>query len=320
MSLSPDHKSPALEPGVSVVIPVYQSAKILPTLVSEIAGPLAALKRPFEVILVIDGSPDDSGIVAADLSTHTDWLHSIQLTRNYGQHNALLAGIRAAKYDTTITMDDDLQHPPSQLANLLQALTLNIDVVYGYPKRQTHGLARDMASWVTKLILQRAMGAETAKNISAFRAFRTRVREGFAGYNHPFVNLDVLLTWGTNRFSAIAIDHAPRREGVSNYTFGKLIKHSVNMLTGFSVLPLQIASLVGFTFTLFGIVILFYVIAIYMIKGGSVPGFPFLASMIALFAGAQLFALGIMGEYLARIHFRSMNKPSYVIAPDNEPS
>jgi undecaprenyl-phosphate 4-deoxy-4-formamido-L-arabinose transferase len=167
---------------------------------------------------------------------------------------------------------------------------------------------------VTKLALQNAMGSETARSVSAFRAFRTSVRDAFGGYHGPFVSIDVLLTWGTTRFSAVEVRHDPRKEGTSNYTFRSLLSHAVNMMTGFSTLPLQVASIIGFSFAMFGVVILAYVIGRTWINGGSVPGFPFLASIVAIFSGAQMFALGIMGEYLARMHFRLMQKPTYVVA------
>ena len=123
----------------------------------------------------------------------------------------------------------------------------------------------------------------------------------------------MLLTWGTNRFAATRVRHAARKQGVSGYTFRKLFRHAMNMMTGFTTVPLQIASLVGFTFTVFGFGVLLYVLIKYLVYGNPVPGFPFLASIVALFSGAQLFALGIIGEYLARMHFRSMQKPPYVV-------
>ncbi len=247
------------------------------------------------------------------LSSEYELLGGINLMRNYGQHNALLCGIRAARYEVIVTMDDDLQHPPEEIPKLLDKLAEGYDVVYGTPQKEQHGFWRDMASQVTKLALQNAMGSETACNVSAFRAFRTRVRDAFANYQGPFVSIDVLLTWGTTRFAAVPVRHDPRRMGVSNYTFRKLVTHAFNMMTGFSVLPLQLASLIGFAFTLFGLGVLVYVIGRYLIQGGSVPGFPFLASVVAIFSGAQLFALGIIGEYLARMYFRMMERPTYTV-------
>jgi undecaprenyl-phosphate 4-deoxy-4-formamido-L-arabinose transferase len=139
------------------------------------------------------------------------------------------------------------------------------------------------------------------------------LRDGFQEYRSPSVSIDVLLAWTTTRFTAIKVRHVERAKGVSGYTPGKLIRHAVNLMTGFSTLPLQIASVVGFVFMLFGFSVLAYVLANYAIRGGAVPGFTFLASLIAIFSGAQLFAMGIFGEYLARMHFRTMDRPSYLI-------
>ncbi|PJF34391.1 MAG: glycosyltransferase, partial [Candidatus Thermofonsia Clade 1 bacterium] len=256
---------------------------------------------------------DQSWTVIQALAERHAWITGIDLMRNYGQHNALLCGIRAAKHAVIVTMDDDLQHPPAEIPKLLAELAKGYDVVYGTPIQEQHGLWRDLASQVTKLALQSAMGIQTARKVSAFRAFRSEIRRAFAHYNSPYVSIDVLLTWGTTRFSAIAVEHAPRRFGKSNYTLRKLIIHTFNMMTGFSALPLQLASLLGFAFTGLGGLIFLYVIGRYLIEGGSVPGFPFLASMIAIFSGVQLFTLGIIGEYLARMHFRSMERPASVV-------
>jgi undecaprenyl-phosphate 4-deoxy-4-formamido-L-arabinose transferase len=210
-------------------------------------------------------------------------------------------------------MDDDLQHPPSSIPLLLERLNQGFDVVYASPIDEQHSLLRNLASQTTKLILQDSMGVAVARKVSAFRMFRTRLRDAFDHYRSPYVSIDVLLTWGTTRFDSIDVQHVPRKYGQSNYTLRKLITHALNMVTGFSVLPLQIASLIGFAFTLFGLLVLIYVVGRYVVEGGVVAGFPFLASIIAIFAGAQLFALGIIGEYIARIHLRSMERPPYTV-------
>jgi undecaprenyl-phosphate 4-deoxy-4-formamido-L-arabinose transferase len=251
--------------------------------------------------------------VIQELAVRDPWIRGFNLMRNYGQHNALLCGIRLAKYPIIVTLDDDLQTPPEEIPRMLAKLAEGYDVVYGTPHRQAHGPFRNLASWVTKLALQNAMGAATARNVSAFRVFRTHVREAFANYSGPHVSIDVLLTWGTTKFEAISVRNDERTIGTSNYTLGKLTRHAMNMMTGFSTLPLQFASLIGFVFTFFGMALLCYVLGRYFMEGGSVPGFAFLASAIAIFSGAQLFALGIMGEYLARMHFRMMDRPSYAV-------
>jgi len=295
--------------SISVIVPVYNSEGSLPLLVERLQPILADHASAAEIILVNDGSRDQSWQVIGDLVRQYDNVRGMNLMRNYGQHNALLTGILAARYDLIVTIDDDLQHPPEEIPRLLEQLAEGYDVVYGTPQHEQHGLWRDMASRITKLALQSAMGAETARSVSAFRAFRTPVREAFKHFQGPFVSIDVLLTWGTTRFSAVPVAHKPREIGQSNYTFRKLVTHAVNMATGFSIVPLQLASWIGFVFTLFGLFVLIYVVGRVLLQGSAVPGFPFLASAISIFSGAQLFALGIIGEYLARMYFRSMGRP-----------
>ncbi len=277
-----------------------------------LAEVLPRISTQHEIILVNDGSPDRSWEMISDLSSRSLAVRGLNLMRNYGQHNALLCGIRAAKYDLVVTMDDDLQHPPEEIPLLLARLDEGFDVVYGAPKAEQNGLMRALASRITRLALSAAIGREVAKNVSAFRAFRTQLRDAFATYQSPFVSIDVLLTWATNRFSAVSVSFNPRHSGSSNYTFTKLVRHALDMMTGFSTAPLQVASLTGFGCTLLGMGVLVYVVGRYFLEG-SIPGFPFLASMIAIFSGAQLFALGVIGEYLARMHFRTMNRPPYAV-------
>jgi undecaprenyl-phosphate 4-deoxy-4-formamido-L-arabinose transferase len=304
---------PELPAGLSVVIPVFDGESNCAELIDRLGKVLEASARRFEVVLVNDGSRDRSWTQIAELTQKHSWVRGVDLMRNYGQHNAVLCGIRDARFDVVVTLDDDLQNPPEEIPRLLEALTAEHDVVYGTPEHERHGFWRDVASQVTKLALQNAMGVEIARRVSAFRAFRTQLRDAFADYHGPFVSIDVLLTWGTTRFTAVPVRHDPRRRGTSHYTFRKLMTHALNMLTGFSTLPLQLASLIGFLLTLFGAGVLVYVLARYFRDGDPVPGFPFLASVIAVFSGAQLFALGIIGEYLARMHFRMMARPTYVV-------
>ena len=297
---------------VSVVVPVYNSEASLDALIERLAAVIAAEGWKAEAILVNVGSRDGSWQIIQRLNRRYPWVRGINLMRNYGQHNALLCGIRAARYEFIATIDDDLQHPPEELPRLFGELDRGFDVVYGTPLHERHGLLRDLASQFTKLALQNAMGAQTARKVSALRVFRTQLREGFATYQGSFVSIDVMLTWSTTRFSSLAVRHDVRQHGSSNYTVFKLITHALNMMTGFSVLPLQLASIVGFAMTVFGGGVFGYVLVRYF-TGHRVPGFSFLASLISIFSGTQMFAIGIMGEYLARIHFRTLERPTYAV-------
>ena len=301
-------------PSISVVIPVYRSENSIPLLVKELAAELPRIAVRFEVILVEDDGGDCSWRAIEQMSAEYEFVRGFKLMRNFGQHNALLCGIRAATCELIVTMDDDLQHPTSQVKVLVDKLGEGYDVVYGTPANLRHGLLRNIASQTTKVVLQGVMGAETARNVSAFRVFRANLRDAFAHFRGPLVNIDVLLTWATSSFVAIHVPHAPRTIGKSNYTFGKLVTHAFNMMTGFSTLPLRLASALGLVMTAFGSVILAYIVMSQVFAFRfEVPGFTFTASLVSIFAGVQMFALGIIGEYLARMYLRIMDRPAYVV-------
>src|SRR5690348_5138850 len=179
--------------GISVVVPAYNSELSLPELARRLRAVLRDVAPKYELILVDDGSRDRTWGVIRDLAEKNDWIRGVHLMRNYGQHNALLCGIRQARCEVTVTIDDDLQHPPEEIPRLLDRLEANVDVVYGTPAQEQHGLWRDVATQVTKFALQTAMGAKIARKAGAFRMFRTNLRDAFASYDGPYVSVDVLL-------------------------------------------------------------------------------------------------------------------------------
>ncbi|MFH1478104.1 MAG: glycosyltransferase family 2 protein [Verrucomicrobiota bacterium] len=305
-------------PSLSVLVPVYRCEASLNRLTERLLAVLHATRRPFEIIFINDGSPDQSWAIIQDWVRRESRIRGINLLRNFGQHNALLCGIRYARHDVIVTLDADLQNPPEDIPILIGKLDEGYDLVYGAPCRQQQGAGRYLASQIVRLVVQTAMGIAYAGDISAFRAFRTQLREAFADYRAPTVSIDVLLNWGATQVCAATVQHNPRFSGRSGYSVRRLFAHCFNILTGFSTLPLRLASWIGFCLTIFGIGVLIYVVGRYFMLGYSFPGFPFLASIITIFSGAQLFALGIIGEYLARMHLRLMDRPSYVVRQEIE--
>lgn len=299
--------------GISVIIPVYNSAVTLHELINQLGTVLPTLASSYEAILINDGSRDNSWEIIQEICKTTPWVRGVNMMRNYGQHNALVCGMRLASFDITVTMDDDLQHPPAEIHKLLGPLAEGNDVVYGIPKKLPHSWWRNAFSRMTKRILAMVMGIPTIRDIGAFRAFRTEIRRASDLFQSPTVILDVLLSWGTTRFATVEVDEAPRQVGHSNYNFSRLVSQALLILTGFSTVPLRMTNWLGFIATFFGFLVLLYVLIQYFMAG-SIPGFPFLASLVAIFSGVQLFALGIFGEYLARIFDRSMERPTYVIS------
>ena len=299
--------------GVTVVVPVYNSEQTLGDLIAALARILPSCGVHYELILVNDGSRDGSWSVIRELAAQHPWIRGINMMRNFGQHNAILCGVRAACCDTIVTMDDDLQHPPAEVPKLLSKLDEGWDVVYGTPQNLPHSPWRNLMSSFTKRAFALATGNHNIKAINAFRAFRTHLRHAFADFRCPQLQIDVLLSWGTAKFTTTPVIQEPRRVGQSNYTFLKLFNHTLSLLTGYSTAPLRLASLVGFGFTFLGLMVLLYALGRALI-GEHVPGFPFLAAIISIFSGIQLFILGIIGEYLARVFNRSLERPPYVVS------
>jgi undecaprenyl-phosphate 4-deoxy-4-formamido-L-arabinose transferase len=233
--------------------------------------------------------------------------------RNYGQHNAVLAGVRAARNDVIVTMDDDLQHSPTDVPRVVEALDDDVDLVYAVPEDEPHGFWRGFGSRSVKRVLARSLGVSGARQISAFRAFRTEMRASFRDVRDAFVSIDVLLSWTGSRVRSIPVRMDERKTGRSNYTFRTLLRHTVNMVTGYSVAPLRVVTYVGFLTALAGLVLFVYVLFLFFSGRTEVAGFTTIAAMVAMFSGAQLFALGILGEYIGRLHSRSISRPSYVV-------
>lgn len=303
----------ALPFSVSVVVPVYNSEATLDELTTRIGNVLTPLTQRFEIILVNDGSRDRSWQIITRLAEQSPSVRGLNLMQNYGQHHALLAGIQRARCEIIVTIDDDLQNPPEEIPRLLSELSKGYDVVYGRPAERSHSAWRNISSRVLKTVLKVVLGAEMGSHSSAFRAFRAILHRGFDNFTDARLSIDVLLSWSASRVTHVPVEHNVRRVGKSGYTFRKLMLLAFNMLTGYSTLPLRLASGAGLLTSLLGLAMFFYVVIRRLLQTSPVPGFAWVASEIALFAGMQLFAIGVIGEYVARLHFRTMGKPPYVV-------
>jgi glycosyltransferase involved in cell wall biosynthesis len=298
--------------SISVVIPCYRSAPVLPTLVARLSTVLPTVSPEYEVILVVD-SPDDTWDVASDLAVKYDNIQAIRMARNYGQAAAVIAGIRAARHDVIVTMDDDLQHLPEEIPKLVAALTDDLDLVYGIAGEEEHGFFRSACARSVKAAMSTAMDVENAKLLSAFRVFRAFLRAGLDDVRGPHVSIDVALFWSTTRIRAIDVRMDRRTVGTSGYNFFSLVKHALNMIMGYSTKPLRVVTYFGFLVGLGGALLLARLLWLYYHGDTTVAGFTTIASMVAIASSAQMIAIGVLGEYLGRVHSAGMGRPTYVI-------
>jgi glycosyltransferase involved in cell wall biosynthesis len=298
---------------ISVVIPVYNSAPILPALQARLQAALADISNSFEIIYVDDGSQDASWVVLRQLREH-DRQHvvAIQLMRNYGQHNALMCGLRAAHGQYIVTMDDDLQHPPEEIVKLFTAIAHSeLDLVYGAYDRKKHSIIRNAASWVVTRFYRLVF--KSPVTITSFRILRRELLETILSYSLNFTFLDGLFAWNTHRIADVKVSHQPRAKGRSGYQFGKLVALAVNLFTSFSLLPLRLASWCGVSAALTGLIASMYYVVLYVTSNIAVPGFALTIVSVLILGGLQLLGIGILGEYVGRLHLSVIRKPQYSV-------
>ena len=302
------------EPEYSVVVPVYQSEKTLRSLVRQLARPSVFKgEASFEIIFVDDGSRDDSWDVLKDLqSEYQATISTIRLMRNFGQHNAIMCGFREAQGKVVITMDDDLQNPPADIAKLIDLISLgDYDLVYGVPERKQHSLGRNIGSWVVNIFFRLVFRVDV--RVTSFRAIRRELVDSILAYNLNFTYIDGLLAWNTQRIGQVTVDHRPRTSGKSGYSFAKLLGLALNLFTNFSLLPLQIASCAGLAASVSGLLAGVYFLVQALLSQISVPGYASIIVAVMVLGGVQLLALGVIGEYVGRLHMNVNRKPQYTV-------
>jgi undecaprenyl-phosphate 4-deoxy-4-formamido-L-arabinose transferase len=312
MSKILDQKS--LDIRISVVIPCFQSEATLSEVVFGIVESIGNMDRlKYEILLVLDGPTDRTPEIAAKLENEIDECRVIELSRNFGQHPAIFAGIESSNYEIIITMDDDGQHLPSELPTLIKALSSEIDLVYGLPNQEEHGLMRSFASRFFKTLLFRILGIKNARDISAFRIFRKSLLRDIELKKISSGTVDVVLHWSTTRIRTVNTNMKHRSEGKSNYTLKSLMKFAMQMIVGYSVRPLKFALFIGLVGFLFSAALAIYFFVQYIQGEVKVAGFSTITILITTLSSIQLVTLGILGEYIANIHQKSIGKPMYYI-------
>lgn len=295
----------------SVVIPVYNSSKTLEELYARISAVFKNITENFEIIFIDDDSIDSSWKKLNELRARDGKIKLIQLMRNFGQHNAIMCGFHHARGKFIITMDDDLQNPPEEIPNLISKIKEGYDLVYGEYISKKHGLFRNAGSNFVQFIYKKVFNVRG--NLTSFRIITVELVGQITKYNFNYVFIDGLLAWNTKNIGYALVVHQKRTLGKSGYSLRKLFTLSFNMITNFSIVPLQLASVTGILFACLG----FIMAVVYFIKkiclGIPVAGFATIIIAITIFSGIQLIILGLMGEYLGRILLSINSKPQFLI-------
>lgn len=301
------------DPAYSIVVPVYRSAGTIRELCERISRTCDEAGIDFEIVLVNDASPDDVWPVIADLHRQSpDRVRAVELMRNYGQHNALMCGFRHASGQYIITLDDDLQNPPEEIPGLVQALAdANLDLVYGVPERKQHALGRNLGSNVVNWFFRRVFRLPVT--VTSYRVMRRELVDSILTYNLNFTYIDGLLAWNTQRVGQVTVHHDARESGRSGYSLSKLVTLALNLFTNFSLLPLQVATGVGLAASVLGLLAGAYYLLLALTSNIAVPGYASTIVAVLVLGGLQLLALGIIGEYIGRLHLNVNRKPQYTV-------
>lgn len=311
----------ALEPGqtaspsldISLVVPVYNSSATLASLLERLSRVLDGITPCYEVILVDDGSRDDSWAVMQSLrARYSEHLVVVQLMRNYGQHNTLMCGLDLARGEYVITMDDDLQNPPEEIPKMLAYIRQeNLDLVYGCPDTRNHAAWRNLGSSIVWQFYRTVFHNPVTP--TPFRIMRHQLAHSVRFYDLNFTYLDGLLAWCTSRIGAVEVEHHARAQGRSGYSLGKLLGLALNLYTNFSLIPLQVVSALGFITAASGFLVGAYYLVQFLASNIVIPGYASTIIAILILGGVQLLALGVIGEYVGRLHLNVNRKPQYVV-------
>jgi polyisoprenyl-phosphate glycosyltransferase len=300
---------------LSVVIPVYGSAAILPSLVEQLGHMLNEHfgQERFEVVLVHDCGPDNAWSIIELLSSSLPWLRGLELRKNAGQHNAIMAGLQFAQGKYIITMDDDLQHSPSDIPRIVKVLRSGVDLCYVQFESRQHAVWKRLGSWFNDFVARRLLRKPKGLYLSPFRGLVRDVRDEALRYEGPFVYLDGLLLQSTDNIETIIAKHHARSDGRSGYSLRKSISLWLQMATSFSIAPLRLVSIAGIGASALAFVLAAIVLYQKLQTPGMAVGWPSLIITILFIGGLQLLALGAIGEYTGRILLNINRRPQFVV-------
>jgi undecaprenyl-phosphate 4-deoxy-4-formamido-L-arabinose transferase len=297
---------------LSIVVPVYNGASSVPELVEL----LARLEVPggHEIVLVNDGSQDNSLAVCRGLCRATDSAVTVvNLSRNYGEHNAVMAGYSHARGAYIVNVDDDLQNPPSEIVRLYRHCKDNdFDVVYGYFAKKRHSLWRNLGSRFTNFCADLFLDKPKGLYLSSFRCINAFTAASILAHTGPFPYIDGLILQVSQNLGRLEVLHQPRSEGRSNYTVRRLVLLYFSMLLNSSVAPLRIGTAAGMAMASVGM-LGFVEVFIEVLHGKTPQGWASLMAATLVLSGVQLVMLGLLGEYLGRLFLTVNRKPQFIV-------
>lgn len=304
---------------LSVLVPVFNSEDTIGPLVDLVVESLSPQFASLEIVLVNDGSVDRSHEQAqAAVKRHPGAVKYVNLARNFGEHNAVMCGLHYVTGDCVAIIDDDFQNPPSEILRLVDRLTDGYDVVYSYYERKKHHWFRNLGSRFNNWVATKLLRKPPDLYLSSFKVMNAFLVRTVIQYEGPYPYLDGLILRSTSSIGRQLCEHSERVTGKSNYTLARLVRLWLNMFTSFSVVPLRLASVLGFVMSAAGFLLAIFFVLTWTVGGffsdRDIPqGWASLIVTITVFAGLQLCVLGMIGEYLGRLFITENRSPQFVV-------
>jgi polyisoprenyl-phosphate glycosyltransferase len=300
----------------SVVIPVYKSERILEDLYARLVKVFdSIIKEPYEILFIDDASPDGSWLKLQELHRKDARVKIIRLSKNFGQHCALMCGFNYVSGEYIITMDDDLQHPPEEIPKLINAINNkpDIEVVIGKYEKKEHSWWRNIGSYLNRVIMIKIFSLDKSYRGSSFRIFRSNTVKAMIQQTTYQPRIGRILKMVTDKYDFVTVEHQPRKHGKSGYSIWRLSKDLINNVLNNSNVILRATSILGFSSACLSFVLVLYYLLKYFTVGIAVPGFTTIIIINLFFSGIMLFSLGVVGEYLMKILFETRKYPQYVV-------
>ena len=300
---------------LSIVVPVYRSEGVLSKLVEEIFSvmKMMSLENSFELLLVNDASPDSSWSIICEQAEKYAFIKGISLRRNFGQHNATMAGLNHCSGESVVIMDDDLQHPPTAIACMLDAINEGFDVCYTRYMNRKHPLWKKAGSRFNDWVATKLLGKPDGLYLSSFKIIRCEIVEDIIKYDGPYAYVDGLILDVTRSITTVEIEHQERVVGEGNYNFRSSLSLWLKMATSFSVMPLRFATYMGFSLAIISVLMIIVVFIQKFMNPELQAGWSSVIATILFIGGVQTLCIGMIGEYLGRAYLRLNGKPQYVV-------
>jgi len=298
---------------LSIVVPVYRSAECLPALARRIDETVNRHFQSYELILVNDDSPDASWEVIQRLASEHDFIIGVNLRRNAGQDNAIMAGLSIATGEVVVIMDDDLQHDPSDIATLYRQIECGFDVVYAHFEHKQQAFWKNLGSWFNDRFAMLTLGKPKNIYMSPYKAIRREVVREIAKYAGPYPYVDGLLFTVTSKIMQVPVTHHACFAGTSNYNLLRSIKVWLKLATGFSVFPLRMVTFLGSTMSLFAFLLAAFFALDALIRARGPEGWASVIVAVLFIGGVQLIGVGAVGEYVGRIFITQNARPQFTV-------